>query len=71
MKWTLKLISEFDSGETMVHEVASLERAEAFIKPARLGMCRFSLICRLGAASWPLFSLKSRQNPFPKGEIHP
>jgi len=38
MKWTLKLISEFDSGKTMVHEVASLEREEAFIKPAKLGM---------------------------------
>lgn len=38
MKWTLKLISEFDSGETIVHEVASLEREEAFIKPAGLGM---------------------------------
>jgi hypothetical protein len=38
MKWSLRLISEFDSGETMVHEVASLERKEAFIKPARLGM---------------------------------
>jgi hypothetical protein len=38
MKWTLKLIAEFDSGNTMVHEVASLEREEAFIKPARLGM---------------------------------
>lgn len=38
MKWTLKLISEFDSGETKVQEVASLEREEAFIKPAKLGM---------------------------------
>jgi hypothetical protein len=38
MKWTVKLISEFDSGETKVQEVASLERDEAFIKPAKLGM---------------------------------
>ncbi len=37
MKWTLKLIREFDSGETKVHEVASWERAQAFIKPASLG----------------------------------
>ena len=38
MKWTLKLITELDSGETKVHNLASLERAEAFIKPASLGM---------------------------------
>jgi len=38
MKWTLKLITEFDSGETKVQEVTSLERTEAFIKPASLGM---------------------------------
>jgi hypothetical protein len=38
MKWTLKLISEFDSGETKAQEVASSERDEGFIKPARLGM---------------------------------
>ena len=37
----------------------------------RVPVCRFSLICRLGAASRPFFSLKSRQNSFPKGEIHP
>lgn len=38
MKWTLKLIMEFDSGETGMHEVAGSERPEAFIKPASLGM---------------------------------
>jgi hypothetical protein len=38
MKWTLKLVAESDSGETTVHEVAILNRAEAFIKPAALGM---------------------------------
>jgi hypothetical protein len=38
MKWTLKLVTEFDSGETKVHEVTSLERTDAFIKPATLGM---------------------------------
>ena len=38
MKWTLKLMAEFDSGDTKVQEVASWERTEAFIKPASLGM---------------------------------
>jgi hypothetical protein len=38
MKWTLKLVAESDSGETTVHEVAILNRAEAFIKSAALGM---------------------------------
>jgi hypothetical protein len=38
MKWTLKLVAESDSGETTVHEVAILNRMEAFIKPASLGM---------------------------------
>ncbi len=38
MKWTLKLITQFDSGEKKTHEVASWERTEAFIKPASLGM---------------------------------
>lgn len=38
MKWTLKLITEFDSGETAMHDVAGWKRPEAFIKPASLGM---------------------------------
>jgi hypothetical protein len=38
MKWTLKISTESDSGETMVHEVAILKTTEAFIKPASLGM---------------------------------
>ncbi|MGH9450369.1 MAG: hypothetical protein ACRD11_07475 [Terriglobia bacterium] len=38
MKWSLKLITEFDSAETKVDEVASWERADTFIKPANLGM---------------------------------
>lgn len=35
----MKLITEFDAGETKVHEVASWERAPAFIKPSSRGMC--------------------------------
>jgi len=38
MKWTLKLITERDSGESEMRELASWDRAEAFIKPAWLGM---------------------------------
>jgi hypothetical protein len=38
MKWTLKLITELDSGETREHEVIRLERIEDFVKPASLGM---------------------------------
>jgi hypothetical protein len=37
MKWTLNLVAESDSGET-VHEVAILKRVEAFTKPVSLGM---------------------------------
>jgi hypothetical protein len=39
MKWTSKLVTESDSGESTVHEVAILKSTEAFIKPASLGMC--------------------------------
>lgn len=38
MKWTLKLVTALDSGETKVHDMASWERTDAFIKPATLGM---------------------------------
>jgi hypothetical protein len=38
MNWTLKLVTEWDSGETKMHDVASWERTDAFIKPATLGM---------------------------------
>jgi hypothetical protein len=38
MKWTVKFVAESDSGETTVHEVAILNRAEVFIKPAALGI---------------------------------
>jgi hypothetical protein len=38
MKWTLRLITELDSGETTVQEAASLEWAEAFVKPGILGL---------------------------------
>jgi len=38
MKWTLNLITEFDSGEKEIHEVANWERREVFIKPASLGI---------------------------------
>lgn len=34
MKWTLKLVTESDSGETKLHEVAEWKRTEKFIKPA-------------------------------------
>ncbi|MDE3180971.1 MAG: ISKra4 family transposase [Acidobacteriota bacterium] len=34
----MKLITEFDSGETAMHDVAGWKRPEAFIKPASLGM---------------------------------
>ena len=38
MNWSLKLIAEFDSGDTKVHAIANWGRAEVFIKPADLGM---------------------------------
>lgn len=36
MKWTLKLVTESDSGKTNVREVACWERTDAFVKPASL-----------------------------------
>lgn len=38
MKWTLKLVTELDSGETKTQEVTSWERVGVFIKPAILGI---------------------------------
>jgi hypothetical protein len=38
MKWTLKLVTESDSGETKVQDVAEWERKDKSAKPAHLGL---------------------------------